>query len=272
MRVKNYHRRLQNDREQAHLNNKIKNIEWFEECDKGCLVYIEGEKYPMRGLMYWDDFIASLIWKKGLGFFLHFISGKQDVSDKYVFKKKNIFELLIILAGVVKLYPFIIKFVHEALWDNIYENKDKYCQPIREFYRVWPEEYSKERDIFCFFSEADPAYKYREQDIIPNLDKEAFEKNPGKETKRLMDLMVSRERKEDVLMRSKWAGVLKLIPIAFIYLRIFKPKILRAIKKAVKELNLDEISPSPEDMYWMNCADSYRFHNLSYEARKMLNS
>lgn len=264
IRVKNYHKRL----EDRHIEKDapVREIEWFEEKDKGCLVYVQGKREPMRGLMYWDDFVAGLIWKKGIALFLKFIGG----SEEFAGKKKNPLELAIILIGTIKLYPFFIKFVHFALYDNIYENTDKYSQPVREFYRAFPKEFPLEKDLFCFFSESDHAYRYREQDIMMEVDKEAFKKNPAKETQRLIDIMIAREPVEST-MRAKWRVLKKLVPFAFLYLKIFKPKVLKALKKMVEDINLEEIRPSKEDLYWMNEAPSYNFRGLKSETRKLLN-
>ena len=264
MRVRGYHKRL-NDRH-IKSDSPIKEIEWFEEQDKGCLVYIEGKREPMRGLMYHDDFIASMIWKKALALFLKFIWGNEEFEGK----KKNIFEILFIVMSTIKMYPFYLTFIHHALYDNIYENTDKYSQPIRELSRVFPKGLEKEKDIVCFFAESDHAYRYRLQDVLPLLNKEAFFKNPAKETNRLLDILTEREPVE-ATMKAKWRALKKIIPILFIYLKVFKPKILKMVKEMVREINLEEIEPSKEDRYWMNEAPSYNFRGLSYEVRKTLN-
>ena len=265
IRVRNYHKRL----EDRHIvkDSPVKEIEWFEEKDKGCLVYVEGKREPMRGLMYHDDFVASMIWKKALALFLKFIWGNEEFEKE---GKKNIFELIFILIGVIKMYPFYIKFLHHALYDNIYENTDKYSQPIRELSRVFPAGMEKERDIICFFSESDHAYRYRLQDVLTELDQKAFSRNPGKETKRLLDILTEREPVEGT-MRAKWRALKKVITLIFIYLLILKPKLYRAIKVMVDEINLDETKFSKEDLYWINEQNSFNFRGLSYEVRKTMN-
>lgn len=263
-RTMNYHKRL----ETRNLDPKdpIREIEWFEELDKGCLVYLKDKKYPMRGLMYWDDFQAGFIWKKAITMFLRFINGHEG------FRKKNIFEKLIILWAVRKQYPFYIQFLHHALYDSIYENQDKYSQPIRELYRIFPKGFELERDILCFFIESDHAYRYRFQDFVMELDKTAFKKNPLKETIRLLEIVKSREPElEHKTMWHKWNAIQKLAPFVYCYLKIFKPSILKRFIQAVGNLNIEEVKMSVEDKYWANEAQSYNFRGLKYNTRKILN-
>ena len=262
MRTRNYHKRLE-DRNQTDTT-PVREIEWFEELDKGCNVYIKGHKYPMRGLMYWDDFMAGYIWKKAVVLYLRFIEGIEEFGHKNIFKK------IFLLWATKNQYPFYLQFMHHALWDNIYEQTNKYSQPIRELHRVFPPGREKERDIVCFFIESDYAYRYRYQDIVMELNKGAFKKNPTKETQRLINIMISREISEGT-MRNKWRALNKLVPFIFLYLKVFKPKILKQVFQMVGDLNIDETKPSKEDLYWMNEASSYNFRGIKINARKTIN-
>jgi hypothetical protein len=231
------------------------------------LIYIEGEKEPMRGLMENTNFMAGYTWKKAIVLFLMFLMGKGG------FPKTNIFDKLLIIYSLKKNYQLYRAFMHFALTDNFYPDPDKYAQPVREVWRIFPKSLWRERDIFCFFMEADFAYRYRLQDIISEFNKEAFKKNPLKEITRLMDLMVQREPEEPEAgmgMKRKWNGIKKLLPLAFWYLRIFHNKLYKELIKAGEEINLEEIKPTKEDLYWMNKQESYNFRGLSYEARKIL--
>lgn len=243
----------------------VREIEWFEPLDKGCLVYVEGEKEPMRGMNYWTEFVDSFIWKKGIVMFFSFLNGGEG------FRKKGLLEKLFLIYAARKYYAFYIKFIHHALWDSLWEKADKYSQPVRELYRVFPESFEMERDIVCFFLEADHAYRYRWQDIMCELDKAKFKKNPCKEFQRLFQIMIDREPKTSLLMKRKWGYFKKMIPFAYWYLKIFKPSILKRLCWAIEDINIDEIKPSREDLYWMNRAESYNFRGLNWSIRKLMN-
>jgi len=232
--------------------------------DKGCLVYVQGKEEPMRGLLWIEDFDKIFIWKRAFTEFINFI------GDKEGHKKKNIITKLIVLWATTKQYEMYLRFIHHAIFDVIFDDPNKYCQPMRELYRVFPKELERERDLICMFLEGDHAYKYRFQDIVSELNQPAFKKNPLKETIRLVEILKSREVYGKTMWH-KWDAMKKVIIIAYWGLKIFKPKLFKTLLKMVGDLNINEIKPSKEDLYWMNLQDSYNFRGLDFNYRMLIN-
>ncbi len=237
-------------------------VDWFEPLPEGgCLARFKEHRMPLRGLMLMDNFQAAYIYKRGITHFLQFIGGVNG------FKKKNIFEKIFILISLLVNYEFYLRFIWNALYDN-FLGVNKYSQPVRELYKIMAE-FPMERDVACLFLEASQGYRYRVQDILSELDKDTFLKNPLKETLRLFDLMTDRETA--VQMSTKWRIARKMITPAYWYLRIFKRNLLKKIIKIVERIDLNEIKLSPEDNYWCNRTDSYNFGGISWSIRKLLN-
>jgi hypothetical protein len=232
----------------------------FKKLDKGCLLYVKDHKYPMRAHIRQDKVNTVCQMKKMIPFALRSFKGKINSLIALWYFKNN--------------WTIYLDFLHGYLRDVYYNNPsefnkspDRYNQPVREIYRVlsgWDEIFDKIRDIICSVIEYDMAYRYRVQDILPLLNKEAFYRNPIKEITRLMDIMISREV-DGGQMNAKW-GKLKL----FIWLLRFRPMLLERLKKIVKNLDLKELEPAAEDRYWMSGFpyELYNFDGKPFEQRR----
>lgn len=239
-------------------------IKNFKVLDKGCLTYFEEQKEPMRTMRMMEDFQPMFIWKKSIVFLFQFITGKND------FKKKNIFQKFLIVLSIFVNYEFYVRFVHHALLDHFYDHPDRNSQPVREIYRVMPD-FPLERDISCFFIEGDWAYRLRVQDVLPELNKGAFNKNPLKETLRLFDILINREGQIETTggMIDKWRMAKRFVFLGYWYLKIFKKDLLKKIIRAVNELNLEEIKMDKSDRYWADQTGSYQRGGLKHDFRKL---
>lgn len=239
----------------------------FKKLEKGCLCYLEDERYPMRGHLLDTQVAQAVSFKRAIPLAVRFIMGKGEFTNGSWLKKA------LKLLSIRLNYPLYIQFVHFALAENFLD-VDRYSQPIRELYRVFPQEWAKERDIICFILEYDMAYRYRFQDIVSLLDKEAFRKNPLKEINRLFEIMISREvvpgvtkEERDFMLDKKWIFMQK---IANIYLKVFGKNLVKKLRAIVEDINLDEIKSSPEDKYWQAGYKDYNFRGLTYEIRQKL--
>ena len=133
----------------------------------------------------------------------------------------------------------------------------RYCDAMRELHRAFSlhetETTKMVRDLMCMFLEFDNAYRYRFQDIIVELDKEALKNKPSKEVMRLLDLMVSRETTIEV--KDTWKLVKYFFPV---YLRFNKP-LQTAIVNVLSELDLEKLKLSPEDEHYCLDRKDYKF-------------
>lgn len=143
----------------------------------------------------------------------------------------------------------------------------KFKKSVREIYRAmnltanempdklfaWKVRLEKLRDIICMFLEYDNAYTLRLQDIIVELDKRAFERNPPKEIRRLMGVMIEREK--NIPMAKKLKGLKNVI---YIFLR-FSPHYCDILKKVVRELDVEKVKLDKGDWYFCKKRMDYYF-------------
>jgi hypothetical protein len=245
---------------------KVRNVDWFEELPQGCLFYMEGKKYPIRGIISIEAVNEATKWKRAIPMFSGFLQGKGIHS----LGKKNIFQKAFILLSLFINWKFYIYYIRSVIYDYTYDEIRKFSPPVREIYDLFPKELENERDVFTFFLEADHAYKYRFQDAFSELDKQALRINPLKEITRLMDIMISRE--SSINLATKWQLIKKTIVPIYYLIKIFNKKLYNQLLKMAEDLDIEKIKPTKEDIFWMNEMDSsYNFRGLSWESRKLLN-
>lgn len=230
-------------------------IEKVEQLPEGgCHMYIQGHPYPMRIFFPNEKITALSMMKRIVPYYFRFIVGQNG------FRKKNIFEQVFIMLAMLEYKELFINFIDWCLSD-VYETLDKYNQPTRELYRVLTGRVSdKVRNIICAIIEYDSAYRFRFQDVIMNLDKS---NNTIREIERLMMLMHGREDNHD-----GGAGKILIYKKYILWYLRLNRKLLRTIKEIINDINLEEVSPSIEDRYWMLAPNNYRFLGLSLEEMK----
>ena len=141
--------------------------------------------------------------------------------------------------------------------------KDEYYSPcVKEIRRVLRLLEVDERliDGFGAIMEYDVCYRYPVQDVLPLINKEAFEKNWRKEFKRIFAILLERTSPEDA---SKFRNIARLIPIYI----LFNRKLLKGIKTFVKEIDLTKVAPSDNDYYWMCYLETYNCFGMNSEER-----
>lgn len=89
--------------------------------------------------------------------------------------------------------------------------------------------------------EMDNAYRYRAQDLLPELDKEALRKNASKELLRLLDVMTRREKQQTI--KDTW--VLARYAIRF-YL-MFDKEMKNIVVSVLLNLNMEKVELTKED-------------------------
>lgn len=145
-----------------------------------------------------------------------------------------------------------------------------YCQCVRELFDTInksnienPELKEAIRDCLCMFMEFDNAYRFRMQDILPEINVAAIKKEPIKEISRLLDLLMEREVWEEgkTKMAEKWKMAKELICL---FLR-FKPSIKKYIVDMVTRIDLKRIEPTKEDRYYCEFRKDYKFGFMTRE-------
>lgn len=215
-------------------DNLPKRIVDFKQLEKGCELWIEGGKYPMR--THASEIRVAVV-----------AQAKRLIPLLTSSTKRKLFFILNI--------DCIIDWLHYYLSD-VYLESNLYSQPVREVYRVIKNK--KVRDIICAILEYDLAYRFRFQDVIVNFDKDS---DIIKEIERMLDLLIQRDEKN---MKEKWKKLRSLV-----WLLRFNRKLLKEIKYFIKEINLEEIKSSVEDIYWQADYQDYCFEGLSYNQRQL---
>jgi hypothetical protein len=200
--------------------------------------YLKGEKYPTRFYTPVEVVNAVASYKRLLSELLQNVWGWIFI----VFGKKMLERWLF---RHLELFPVRCKEQH-------------WSEPVKELRRVlnikpiW-------KDVISLVFQHDMAYCYRFQDIMGELNKESFEKNSVKETERILRIAINRDTGSPIMQKFK-----KLLPYAMFVFR-FVPK--AKIKAVVRDIDLNHIKLSKEDIYWTNIVDNYDYRGLPYKTR-----
>jgi len=116
----------------------------------------------------------------------------------------------------------------------------------------------KTRDIGCMILEHDTFYRFRVQDVLPELNKKWLKENPRKEIKRIIDILFSREKG----VVYKWRGLEKILMfiLRFRQLQDF-------IVKFLLEIDLEKIRFDEADWYYVLDISSYLFGGTTHQER-----
>ncbi len=223
----------------------------------GVLTYMSGYDQPYRGFPF-SEFVEKIdvvkkIQRNILSSLYHALKRRQILVLGLVFAPW-------ILGDIVTacLYAFY------RMVDRFKIKPERYSDPIRELYRAFSYEESKEtvlenkerlmlRDLLCMFLEFDNAYRFRFQDIVVCLNKEALQKNPKTEIVRLFTLMMEREKTPEV--RDTWVLAVTFLPWYMRFNRTFR----KAITKVLGDLDLSKLQMTVEDREFATPREDYVF-------------
>lgn len=223
-------------------------LERVEFPDKGgVLTYMGGYAYPYKGFPFFE-FVDKIDTMKKMQ--------RGILSSLFHALRAKKWKLLLI--------PFLLTDIAMALVYPFYRMVERfklktvrYCDAMRELHRAFSLEESQTtgmiRDIVCMLLEMDNAYRFRFQDIIIELDKGRLKNRPGKEIARLLEIMKSRERTQEV--KDTWRLVQYFIPIYLFVNRSFRKTLVRVLG----ELDLEQMALSPEDKHFCEKRLDYQF-------------
>ena len=176
-----------------------------------------------------------------------------------------------ILSSLLRWY--IKSFAH-AVIEPYFLDEKRYCRCVREVRRAggaaikrvgrkWREYFTLGLNILSSMLEWDNAYRYRWQDIVPEINVAAFLKNPGQEVSRLAILQVRRERGwfQD---KGKFVVFGKVINLAFFMI----PDLKKLACEFVQELNMDEVKMDEADVYHNLMRPDYDIQDMPMENRQ----
>ena len=213
--------------------------------------YFNDEKYPVIG---YNDFQS--VWVVATYKRLFPLIAK-NVSRMGFFKRGIAVLGLLFSSNILAEWFEFIFAMH-----NVLPKEEYYCPAVKEIRKVlkWRVD-ERLIDGFTAILEFDTAYKYPVQDILPLLDKQAFNKNWKKELTRLLGILLERANPQDAI---KFKNIGKLVVL---YLTCNR-KALKKVKEIVHEINLDNIAPSREDYYWMCYLATYNCFGMTVQERE----
>lgn len=236
-------------------NHPLTKVEFPDEGE--VFTYMQGYDYPYRGYPYYEfvdkiDLIKKLSRNLQSGLY----HGLKHTWLRYL--------LILLIPTLGKSLFWTFTYTFHRLIDRFQMRTNRYSQFVGELYRAasisWSDETPKVtelrkmlRDIECMILEFDNAYRFRVQDLLPELNKDALQDNPIKEITRLLDIWISREKTQEI--KDSWE-LLKLF--TKYYLR-FDKSLLKVITRVLLELNIPKCAMTVEDKYFAEPRKDYVF-------------
>lgn len=223
----------------------------------GILTYMEGYDYPYKGYPYYE-FVEKIDLIKKLT--------RAMQSGFYHALKQNKFKRLLIplIPSLGRSIFWACTFTFYRLIDRFKMRVDKHCTFVNELYRAFSVVHTYEseqvqqlrkmlRDIECMILEMDNAYRFRAQDLLPELNKEALRKKPIKELERILDIWI--EREINVEVQDSW----RLLKMVIKYYLRYDPELLNIFVQVLLELDIEKCKLSVEDKYYCIPRKDYHF-------------
>lgn len=224
---------------------------------EGILTYMEGHEHPYKGFPFYE-FVDKIDTVKKV------LRGTLS-SLFHSLKKRSKFQLIFLI-----FVPWIFKDLVRSFLYTLYRAVERYrvkpvrySTAVRELHRALSVPRDEKtidqaerfmlRDILCMTFEFDNAYRYRFQDVIVELNKDALAKNPGKELIRLANLMSSREVKQEV--KDTWTLLKYFFPL---YLRVNR-SFAKALVELLSGLDLTKVALMVEDKHYCAARTDYTF-------------
>lgn len=221
--------------EQLKDNHPLLKVEFPDKG--GVLTFMEGMEHPYKGFPFFEfvdkidlvkkasrGILSSLYHSLATGspLYLNNDSGEANHVRPQA-KRQRFFRWVLLKTIGGRILKYMIRaeiYTFARFIDRFKIKQNKYSDAVREVYRAysvvpWGETEEEKhlrlqlRDLFCMYLECDNAYRFRFQDLFPELDKQALRKDPYTELKRVYDIAISRELKREI--KDTWVLVKWLI-------------------------------------------------------------
>lgn len=227
--------------------------------DGGIRTYLEGFAEPVRILPDGQTVQATAIYKRLLPLLTKSLS------------QQNIFQKIITVLALKWNWKYILpEWLDFVLTMNpILLKEEHYSQPTKELRRVLAGRLPQGIvDALTMVIEFDSAYRYRFQDVIVLLDKTRLKGyfKTVKELQRLLSILQERDIQGEGIQGLKWNKLKQFIPLL-----LLSPAIRKGTIEVLKELNLDEVKMSKEDIYATNMHCVYKCRGLTQDERRLEN-
>lgn len=224
------------------------------EDDGSVRTYLKDHPEPMR--IYPDAQVVAFtaVYKRLLTLVASNFN-KQGLIGKIItllYYKKNKSIATDWLKYIFEFYPALL-------------NEENYSQPIKELRRVLTGKIEQPFvDAITLVIEFDAAYRYRFQDVFSELNQSSLGTlyHTRKEVKRLLEIAHTRELGQDETP-VRWNNLKKMLGMILLV-----PSICEKVMYILRDINLNEIRFTDEDIYWTNQFGVYNYRGLSWDARK----
>lgn len=236
--------------------NALKKVEFPKEG--GVLTWMEGFDHPFKGYPHFE-FVDKIDFIKKVN--RAFLSGLYHQLKRYRrWRFVTLLPAMWITKDVLRAWVYI--FYRNI--DRFKIKNDKYCQAVTEIYRAFSRPIENEkrvdaefrehlRDLVCMILEFDNAYRFRAQDILPEVDKEKLRKHPRREIVRLLDLMASREATQEI--KDTW----KLLKYVVNLYLIFDTGLQKIVTNMMYNLDLSRVKLDDGDKEFCAPRADYTF-------------
>lgn len=241
----------------------MRNVISWTISPEGYLTFVEGNKYPLRGLPSAEIVNHVALLKRCL------IATARPIT------KSPLIIAALAVSPKQKLLRQICDWMHNMYVadheDVLAIPPNAFCTSSREINRALKEVSEKSGipgnhwiSLLVTIYETDMAYRFRIQNILEELDKAALQRNARQEIMRLVQLNIDREvqifgggqfEKNIMVKRLVW-GMLWFKP--------FK----KLIVNFLMELYLPKIKMDLFDRYWVTDRFDYNYNGLTYDERQ----
>jgi hypothetical protein len=234
--------------------NALTKVEFPEEG--GVLTYMEGFEQPYQGYPYYE-FVDKIDFIKK--------TSRAFVSGLYhQIKKRSKLRFFTLVPNIWFLKDMVRSwvYVNYRIIDRFKIKEVRYSQFVRELYRKFSLEVKGEhdssfrlqiRDLVCMILEMDNAYRFRAQDILAEMDQGQMRRKPVSEIIRLINLLQSREKSQDV--KDTW---ILLKHVVRLYL-IFDKDLKSILSNVFSNLDLEKVKLSINDKPYCVPRQDYTF-------------
>ena len=227
----------------------------------GVLTWMDGHEQPYKGFPFYEfvdriDFIKKITRS--------FLSGLyHSFKDSWKIKLITVIPAfwvskIFVRAFVYTFYRMIERFRIKSI---------RYSDAVRELYRAFSYEDDNEkvnertfrlqiRDLICMLLEFDNAYRYRFQDVLGDFNLNF--KNSTDEIIKLLDIMMVRERHEDV--RNTWV----LIRLFVKYYIRYDRQLSRILQKVMSRIDLSKVAFDASDIHFCSKRQDYNFKHYEH--------
>lgn len=235
----------------------------------GMLVHYKEHPLPERVFPFPEAFFSIDAVKAAI------TSATHLLKDSFWVKVATLAVVLLPGMPLGKIIKHFFTFTHKTLHKINFkpEFQHWHCQSARELMRAARRASIKfcktddgrataERIIMtvCLIWEFDNAYRYRGQDAAAAFNQTLFLRHPFKATWALCDAIAARENGDP--LKKKWQ-MTKLGATIF----LLNPKIRRALKLFVENLDMQQLVMDASDKYWAFFFCDYNFDGLTREQR-----